>query len=154
MGILFVVEGANKPRINKKFICPECEAVYGRFYGEKRPCKTCHGLGQDPNDKPLGDFAFEVEDSHAISILHDLLNYGTHEKPYDEPCSLNPSDVLVRLALSDFRIESMVRPIFEYVDAKANDCPPEEALRVYVENLTAMAEKALDIDEDIVYRPR
>src|SRR5579859_6752997 len=100
MGVLFVVEGANKPRVNKKYVCPECGSVYGRFYGSRAPCKTCNGLGQDPNDSPLGDYALLVEDAHAISILHDLLNYGTFEKPWDEG-DLNPTDVLVRLSMAD-----------------------------------------------------
>lgn len=154
MGVLFVVEGANKPRVNRKYVCPECGSVHGRFYGERAPCKTCNGLGNDPKDNPIGDYAFEVEGSHAISILHDLLNYGSREKVWDEPGRLNPTDVLVRLAMSDFRIEAMVRPLFTYVDADVNACPPEASLRLYVERLTTLAEKALDIDEDIVYRSR
>lgn len=95
-----------------------------------------------------------VDDAHAISILHDLLNYGSREKVWDEPGNLNPTDVLVRLAMSDFRIESMVRPLFTYVDADVNVCPPEAALRLYVQRLTALAEKAQELDEDISYKTR
>src|SRR5277367_1087191 len=148
MGVMFVVKGANKPRINTKYVCPECGSVHGRFYGGRAPCKTCNGLGNDPKDDPIGEFAFEVEPWEAIAILNDLLNYGTHEMSWQEG-SLNPTDVLIRLAMSDFRIEAMVRPLFTYVDADVNVCPPEESLRLYVERLTALAEKASEIDEEI-----
>lgn len=156
MAILFVVEGANHPRINKKFVCPECESVYGRFYGTKRPCKTCNGLGQDPTDNPLGDFAFLASEHEAHLLLHDILNYGHEEQPTNEG-TLNPSDVLIRLSLADYHIEALVRPLFprRYTDTdEIVEIPPETTLQAYVEKVTALAEKALEIDEDIVYKTR
>jgi hypothetical protein len=156
VGILFVVEGANKTRINTKFVCKECGAVYGRFYGERPKCKTCQGFGRDPKDDPIGSFAFDAPRNEASLILHDILNYGHEEQPTDAG-QLNPSDVLIRLSLADFHIESLVRPLFpmRYTDTdRVIEIPREEVLQAYVEKLTTLAEKALELDEDIIYRTR
>lgn len=156
MAILFVVEGANQPRVNKKFVCPECGSVYGRFYGTRRPCKTCNGLGQDPTDNPLGDYAFVAQENEASLLIHDVLNHGHEEQPTDHG-TLNPSDTLIRLSLADYHIEALVNPIFprRYTDTdEVIAIPPEATLRAYVEKLTALAEKALEIEEDIIYKTR
>ena len=156
MTILFVVVGANTRRINMKFKCPECGARYGVNYGERPKCKTCNGFGRDPKDDPIGTFAFEASRHDASLVLHDVLNYGNEEQPTDGGL-LNPSDVLIRLSLADYHIESLVRPVFalRYTDTDAIiEIPDEQVLRTYVEKLTELAEKALEIDEDIVYRTR
>jgi ribosomal protein S27AE len=155
--IQFIVEGANQPKINRDYVCPECGASFAKAHLDemRRLCDTCDGYGIDPTDDPLGDYAFIVSDNDAIIIVHDLLNYGSREKRYTD-CTLDPGDVLVQLSLSDYRIESMVNPVLEYdVDVKQKtEVPTEETLRVYVELLTKLADKALDIDESIIVKTK
>jgi hypothetical protein len=154
--IMFVVKSVNKPRVNKKYECPECGAIYGRFYGERPACGTCDGLGMDPSDDPIGQWAMLVPVNDAILILNDLLNYGTQEKVYWKG-TLEPTDVLVRLSLADYRIESMINPLPFYdcaVDKLVTKMPNEETLRFYVDKLIALAEKANEVDDEISYFTR
>lgn len=152
--ILFSVPGANKPKINTKYVCPTCQTKYGTFYGKRRLCDTCNGFGQDPEDKPLGEFALYMDPFEATTVLHDLLNYGCEEKPL-EGGTLEPSDVQIQLALADFRIEQIVNPIFvsEEDDPIRQFLPTEKRLRDIADALGRFAEKALEEGEDITYGP-
>lgn len=160
MAIIFTVEGANVKRVNKKFVCKTCGASPGKP-SHHPDCDICDGYGIDPTDNPLGEYAFLVSENDAIVILHDLLNYGCQEKPYWKG-ELSPDDVLIQLALADYRIDTIVNPKFSfgYEDAsvdtgKAKTDPPSEAtLRKYAEKLQAFAEKAIDVGENIIYFTR
>ena len=96
-----------------------------------------------------------MADERAASLLlHDILNHGHEEQPTDGG-SLSASDTLIRLSLADYHIEALVNPLFprRYTDTdEVIEIPPETALRAYVEKLTELAEKAQEIDEEIVYR--
>lgn len=159
MAIMFTVEGANVKRVNKKFVCQKCGASNGR--PTHADCDVCDGYGIDPTDNPLGDFAFLVSENDAIIILHDLLNYGSQEKPYWKG-ELTPDDVLIQLALADYRIDTIVNPKFSFgyeeasVDTgRAKTQPPsEETLRKYADKLQTFAEKAIEVGENIIYFTR
>lgn len=163
MSVTFVVRGANNAHINHSFKCPECGASPGK-YG--RPsCSVCMGYGEDPNDDPFGDFSLDLCNRNAGILIRDILNYGEEEKDYY--CgSLNPSEVLIRLAQCGYKlpaltIESSVSKTQIVLTPEGVDELPranvyefgldEERLNEIVRGLTRLAEKAIEIGEEISY---
>ena len=165
MSMTFFVREACKPVFNADFVCPECGSTPSA--AKYCHCDVCGGYGTDPMDDPIGEFSLNVTGSSARVILYDLLNYGSREKS-PESGSLDPTDVLIRLTTAGFRVPSLVTPNTETggedhvvisesgVSVKKTARMltmgySEERLQGYVDSLTRLATKAVELGVEIDY---
>lgn len=108
--------------------CPVCGAQSGVAagdpsctYGVETDGYGCMGYGPTPTNV-LSDLAegLNVSNTNAAVILFDLLGYGRDEQE-SEYGSLDPADVLRRLATAEGRVTGLVRPTTEsrgvYIDS-------------------------------------
>lgn len=161
MSVTFSIPGVSKTRINRDFVCAECKATPANP-SYNQDCSICMGYGSDPNDDPLGTDSMNVANAAARIILHTLLGYGQDEKD-GEYGSLNPRDVLSRLATAESRVPGAVRrpsdnqgvridangvrPVCRVIDFGMN----QDRIQRYVDTLREMAEKALAAGSEIAY---
>lgn len=161
----------NRPRkLVKVDPCPECGAVYGEKHGKlacpyQRPVDPypCDGYGLVPVETLAEEAKWlNVSNINAGVILFDLLDYSRSEL---DPSygTLDPSDVLRRLALSESRISGCARPASEsrvvYIDsngvgpgALVVDCGlSEDRVGHYIEKIRALADEAAAEGRDITY---
>lgn len=147
-------------------VCPSCGAQSGVkignpecTYGVEADGYGCMGYGPS---LPGAFDGLNVSNVNAGVILFDLLGYGRDEQDYSGG-SLDPADVIRRLATAEARVSECARPVSVeqgvHIDengvgpgVKVIDCGlPVERIVAYIHNLGNLAREATIAGARIVY---